>query len=234
MSDPVYAPGSTVANGAETLLRQVVLERLTVLASDEALQRQLFARQDTLEQGSQDAWVDECVSWFRDISHRLTVIPGYPVEQVQLPCVSIVLQSASEDASSAVCGDVWDRQSELIGILNQSTPTSSAVYDHIEYGMAVQASVQIGSWATGPEETQALHTITRWSLHSGKDRMIRLGLRDITFAESGFEPTGNPLYPRPMFVPLVTAQLTHWYRYRERTGPQKHRLSVLPCTFTLP
>lgn len=232
MSDPTYAAGTSVFHGAETLLRQILMERIVILASDEQLQRQLFARQDTLLQGSQAAWVEECVQWIRELPARLKVFATYPHDEPMLPCISVVLNSANEDPAAAVCGDVWDRQSEMIGTLSSTDATLSAVYDHIEYGMGMQVSVQVGSWATGPEEASLLHTVVRWALHSGKDAMLKIGMRDIVLSESGFSPEQSPLYPHVPYVPAVSAQLNYWFRYRERTGPQKHRVQVTACSFT--
>lgn len=235
MSAPTYSASAGPMVAVETRVRQLIIERIAVLLGDVGLQELLISRVDDLRQGSQDRWKADFLSWCKRINERgLRVMASYPIDEGQLPAIGIIQASASEDASLQVCGDVWRRTSELVGTLDAADPTSSAVYDHIELATGWTSDIQVSAWSTGPEEAVFLHTIARWALHSGKEQLTDIGMRDATLSESGFEPTSNPLYPHVPFVPLISFRLAYTYRHREVTGPQKHRVTVLPCSVINP
>jgi len=216
------------------MFRQMLLERITLLLSDVALQRVLVRRLDTLRQGSQDTWEADSLAWFKTIRNRLMLLVGTPGAEGQLPAIGIVLASGGDDAQVQVAGGLWRRTSELIGTLDANVPTSSEVIDHLEYAEGRAADIQLTSWSTGPEESSLLHTMVWWALSSGKEGLRKLGLTRMDLSESGFEPDRSPLYPHVPYVPMVSARISFMYRVREVTGPQKHRVTLSPSSFTLP
>ena len=234
MSTPVYSPGVSILNGPETMIRQMLIQRLALLLGDADLQRLLVRRLDTLLQGTQSEWESDSIRWFKSIRDRLGIFAGMPESEGQLPAIGVVLAGGGEDPQVQVAGGLWRRTSELRGTLDADDPTSSEVVDHLEYSEGRQADVQITSWATGPEEAGLLHTIAWWALSTGKEHLQPLGITRMDLSESGFEPDRSPLYPHVPYVPMVNARLNFMYLTREVTGPQKHRVSVLPSSFTLP
>lgn len=234
MSTPTYSPGVSLLHAPETILRQMLTERLVILLGDLDLQRLLVRRLDTLEQGTQTQWETDCLAWFGSLRDRLRVLAGPPHDEGQLPAISVILASGGEDAQVQVAGGLWRRTSELRGTLDADDPTSSMVIDHLEYAEGRMADIQVTSWSTGAEEASLLHTVAWWALSTGKEHLSTMGLTRMDLTESGFVPSESPLAPHVPFVPMVNARLNFMYRTREVTGPQKHRVSLSPSSFTLP
>ena len=234
MSTPVYSNGAGLLYAPEMLVREILVNRIQILLSDRPLQELLLRRLDTLNHGSQAQFHKDALEWLRGLSGRLRIEIIYPNDDAALPALSVVMASGSEDPTYATCGDVWRKKSEMIGTLIAADDTSSTVYDHHERTTGITNEIQIGAWSVRPEESSLLFSVARWALFAGKGDLQKAGIPEMSWSESGFQPTTSPLYPHVQYVPMIAARLPYVYQTRLVTGPHPHRITMQPSTFTVP
>lgn len=212
--------GAASSFAPDFLLRQLLLEGLSVLAADNIRLAELYARYDTVTDGSQSlqpaAFIDRIkalTSWGTE--DELTIRLGYPHEHARLPAVSIVLDGGAENPGSAVFGDVFARTHELIGVDDPLDWSTQKCIQHIHKVVEFSSRVQIGSWATGPEEGLLVHEAVRNVLFTDKQWLADFGIRDVTMSEGGVVPDAK-MHPRVQYIPMLTANLTWDLRHTRR------------------
>lgn len=235
MSDAVVHLGAGMLETPELLLRQVLIEGIVELAGDDERLDELFARFDTLLQGSQEEWVADLKAAFLRMAELhaeggIRVGVGYPLNEAVYPYVSIVTESASEQPGGASMGDVLGRTYTQTGTPSATDPTSSQSTRHTVIGVDYVTNVQVGCWSLAPEESILLNSVVRHLLFRHKGRIVGAGARDVTMSESGFEP--NPgMYPRTGWVPVIRCTLDWTLRQTRRTRPVPTRITATSTTF---
>ena len=210
--------------GANLVTEVDLVEALTlglqVLRQDEQAIAELFERHDTTRHSTGDAWSSDQATLLRrildpsdDLYARATI--GYPTTERQLPCYSVVNESAAEDTSGAVMGDLLSTTYDRVG---ERSIRSDLM------GVTWTTTVQVGCWAAAPELSLVLRDAARWALFRQKDLLRSRGVHDITFSEQGLAPSPD-LEPRVGYVPMIGVTLK-W------TFAQTLRRSV-PNTATL-
>ena len=187
---------------AEVDLVEALTLGLQVLRQDEAAISELFHRNDVTRLSTGEAWSSDQAELLRrvldpadDLFARASI--GYPTTDRQLPCYSVVNESAAEDTSGAVMGDLlsttYDQQGER-----------SIRSDLM--GVTWTTTVQVGCWATAPELSLVLRDAARWALFRQKDLLRERGVHDISFSEQGLAPSPD-LEPRVGYVPMISVTL---------------------------
>lgn len=199
-SPSAYHTGANMI--AEVDLVEALTIGLQILRQDEAAIAELFQRHDVTRLSPADAWSgDQAVMLRRildpsdDLYARASV--GYPTTDRQLPCYSVVNESAAEDTSGAVVGD-------LLGVSYDRAGQLSVRSDLM--GVTWTTTVQIGCWATAPELSFVLRDAARWALFRQKDFLRERGVHDMSFSEQGLAPSPD-LEPRVGYVPMITITL---------------------------
>lgn len=211
----VQPRGAGILEEPELLLRQVLMEGLVELAGTPDQVEELFRRSDTLRQGSQDDWADD----FRAGLHQLVrdgglrVHIGVPMTEAVLPSVSIVTASSSEDAGGATLGGVLGVAWRSLGV-PAADPNAFVTERHTTLGADWTTSLQVGCWATTPEESVLLKALVAYLLFRHKGRLTVAGVRDLSLSESGFTPDPQ-LYPRVGYVPAFSVSI-EWTRRQTR------------------
>lgn len=223
--------GAANTAAPELLIREVLLEGLSVLVADSARLAELYERFDGVSGGSQATTPAAFAARLRQLcawgsADELTVRMGYPSEHARMPAVSLVYDGGGENPGSAVFGDVFTRQHVLVGADNTgdwSTQTcTQTVVKVIEYS----SRIQIGTWATGPEESILVHEAVRNVLFTDKQYLADRGIRDASLSEGGIVPDRR-MYPRVAYVPMLSVQLTWDLRHtRRRRVPSRVRGSA--------
>lgn len=206
--------------GPEMLLRQVIMEGLQILGSDELRLQALFRRLDDLRHGTHERWQETMLNEARTLVDfegpgGLRVGVGYPdVDTPHFPYVSILLESGREAQGSV--GDVHRRRYERIG---------NRVYSVTETGSEWSSVLQVGSWTTSAERSHALHEMLRSVFFHDKGRLHAAGVYDLDCNETGFVPDPQ-WYPRVGYCPTWRVTMDWTYTTERRRGP-------LPTNFTL-
>lgn len=231
MTAPAIHSGSGFLNAPEMLIRQVLLEGLQELAGDQPRQRELFARPDDLEQGSQEEWVEDAMAFLLSLSTPgaggWNVGIGYPPDTMQLPYASIVIDNAAEQPGGATVGDILHTDLERTG-----QGSSLVLTRHVVKGVDYASNIQVGCWCTSPEGASILLSIVRHLLFRHKGRMTAAGIHDISTSESGFAPD-PALYPRTGYVPVIKVSLDWTLRQTVRTSPVPLRARLRNTTIIL-
>jgi hypothetical protein len=223
----------------ELLLRQVLLQGLVDLAGDDERMSVLFGRVDDLLQGTQDGWVDELKSYFRDAvtrtEGRMAVMVGYPMDHTFTPCFSIVEMSGGENDGEALVGDRWDTATEQEGVVNERDMTGTIT----EYPRLVRTEViatpwkttiQVGAWATSPEGSTVLAAVARSILIRDKSRLMRAGVTNISLSTPGGFTPDNERYPMIGYVPIVQVAMDWQCVDQVRSGPRPGRIASISTT----
>lgn len=214
MSKPLGA-GSSFA--PDYLLVSFLRRRLTVLAADSERLGELYARLDA-ELGAPaqaQAMLERLRALVRWGSEdELTVRLGYPDEHARLPAVSVVMASGSENPAAATFEDVFALSHELV-IPEGGTAADAVCVQRRHKLVEHSSSIQIGTWATTPEESLLVHEAVRICLLVDKQRLTAHGIRDVTFGEGGVVPDPR-LRPRVGYVPMLTCTLTWDLRHTVR------------------
>lgn len=228
--------GAGMLETPELLLRQVLMEGLRELAGDRARQDELFLRVDSLRQGTQEEWAED----MRDLLARLVrfheegglqVSVGYPMDDATYPYVSLVTEGASESPGGAVMGDVLGRTYRVIGTATADDWDSSSTERHKIVGVDYTTNLQVGCWALASEESMLVLALVRHLLFRHKGRLFEAGVRELTFSESGFQPSPD-LYPRTGYVPVVRCTLEWTLRQTRRTRPVPTRVRMRTGTYS--
>ncbi len=228
MSAP-RAFGSGMSLAPELLLRQVLMEGLVELAGSPSRLAELFGRTDDMRHGSQEQWtrdMQDAAQGLVAIEGGVPVLIGYPAGNARLPVVSIVLESGREDTSGATVGDIAGTALETIG--DPSAPTR---YD-LQQRLAVpwDTALQLGCWATGPEESVLLGAVVKSIVFRDKGRLMEAGVLDVGLSETGMQPDPQ-LYPRIGYVPIIRASLSWTWRQTRKTTGAPVTYTLLPATF---
>lgn len=199
----------------ELQVRQMLMEELYKLASDEIAIEEVVSRIDDLRQGTQEAWTKDLTAALKDLldpgsRNPLWVKVGYPLTEAELPCISIVNDGGSEDERGAVMGDILDVSYQLMG--TQSFKYTTLGVDQISH-------VQVGSWATAPELALLMDAAVRFAAFRGKGALDAAGVWEVGFTNAGFPNPAPELLPRVGYVPMTRIQLQWTYRTTLREGP---------------
>lgn len=228
--------GAGTLESAELLVRQVLLEGLVELAGDDVRMSELFERADDLDQGSQTMWTADLKAAVRrmvtsaPVQGGVLIGVGYPNNAAVLPFVSIIAESAAEDAGGATMGDILHRFYETVGTPSATDPSASRSVRHLVTGVDYTTAVQVGTWTTAPEDSLALHAVVRHLLFRHKGRMVRGGVRELSFSENGFAPSSE-LYPYTGYVPVLRCTIEWTLRQTRRTSPVPTRVTMRSGTF---
>lgn len=229
-STVVQPRGAGILEEPELLLRQVLLEGVYELAGTPDQVDELFARSDALRQGSQDDWADDFRAGLEQLIREggLRVNVGVPMTEAVLPAVSIVTASSSEDAGGATLGGIL-----AVGWRSFGTPTVDpngfVTERHTTIGSDWSTNLQVGCWATTPEEAVLIKAIVAYLLFRHKGRLAEAGVRDLSMSESGFTPDPQ-LYPRVGYVPAFAVSI-EWTRRQTRVRrpvPTRFTVSTTP------
>ena len=236
MTTPEIHAGAGMLEAPEMLIRQVLLEGLVELAGDEAQLDELFGRVDDMQQGSQD---EMRADWKRVVRRMaqiggeggIEVGVGYPMDGARYPYISVTIDSSSENPGGASMGDLIARQFEQNGVPDPDDASTSYSIRHSVYGVDQSTSIQVGCWALAAEEASLLQSTVRHLLYRHKGRLTTVGVRELTYGESGFQPDPQ-MYPRTGYVPILRATLTWTLRHTRRTGPVPTRVTMLAPRFS--
>lgn len=213
----------------ELKVRQVIMEQLYKLASDDIAIDEIVSRADDLRHGTQSQWTADLKAALKDLldpksQNPLWVKVGYPLSESELPCISIINESGSEDAKGAVMGDILGEAFQTIG---------AQTYKYTTKGIDQISNVQIGSWATAPELSLLIDAAVRYALfRDGKGPLEAGGVWEVAFTYGGVQPS-EELYPRVGYVPMTRVQLTWTYRTTVRSGPVATSATILNGTVDL-
>lgn len=229
MTAPAIHAGTGFLHAPELLVRQVLLEGLQELAGDTYRMNELFARADSLAQGTQEDWIE-------DAKHVVSTLAtpgaggwhvgvGYPPDTMELPFVSVVLDSAAEQPGGATAGDILHTAYERTGEGDSAVSTR-----HDVKGVDYSSNIQVGCWCTSPEAASILLSTVRHLLFRHKGRLAAAGIRDISTSESGFAPD-PAMYPRTGYVPIVKLSMDWTLRQTVRTSPVPTRARIRSASF---
>lgn len=222
----VQPRGAGILEEPELLLRQVLMEGLIELAGTPDQVEELFRRSDDLRQGSQDDWGDDYRRGLEVLVREggIRVHIGIPMTEAVFPAVSIVTASSSEDAGGATLGGVLG-----VGWRSFGTPAVDpnlfVVERHTTIGGDWNSSLQVGCWATTPEESVLVKATVAYLLFRHKGRLTTAGIRDLSMSESGFTPDPQ-MYPRVGYVPAFNVSI-EWTRRQTRVRrPVPTRITI--------
>lgn len=226
--------GSPASFSPDMLLRQVLHEGLSYLAADPQRVADLYGRFDTLASGSQadmladfSAGLQALVAWGGD--NALQIVLGYPHDDAALPLVSIVHDAGSEQPGAAMYNDLLAASHDLIGVDNIADWSTQDCVQHRHQAVDYTSQIQIGSWATSPEESWLIHEALRAVLLTDKGFLHKAGVMDVSVSESGFAPDTR-MRPRVAWVPMLSVRMDWQMRQTSRTKvPSRARVSL---TFT--
>lgn len=231
---PIRELGAGMPEAPELVIRQVLTEGLVRLAGDDFRMEELFARYDDLLGNSTSHWVDDMrqglLSLVTPGRGGLRIGVGWPNAEQQLPYVSIIPEAGSSDDGAAVMNDIHAVHYEQIGVPTVDDWDSARTVRHETRGEEWMSVFQVGSWTVAPEWASMLHTCVHQVLLFEKDRAQSWGIRDVAFAESGFE-VDTASFPRTPYVPLWRMR-THWLRrHTRRVDPVPTRARLRTATF---
>ena len=218
MTTPVIVEGSSLHNSPELLVRQILMEGLPELAGDRPRVAQLFKREDRLRQGSQAQFEKDAAKVLQSLCSAEAggwhVGEGYPPDHINLPWISVVPDSSSEQTSSATMGDVLQQKYERI---DEGQPTERHIR-HLVQGAEQSTSIQVGCWSNSPEGAAILWVIVKHLLFFEKGRLSKVGIMDISSSESGFAPDDDMQKRTGTgYVPLIKLSVDWTMRYTRRT-----------------
>lgn len=223
-------------------VREVIINGLHELANDREAIEGMVSRTDALRDGSQDDWTAELraelLAMLDPESDRYVYVKvGYPLSNAHLPCVSIILEGATENQGEANIGDDLNRYTEVQGTFvapvsldnglslaplpnATTTPTPVRVEEVQVKGTGWSSNVQCGCWHVAPEGALLLQAAVRWALFRGKGQLHDAGVHQLSFSEGGVQPDGQ-MEPRVGYVPMITIHMDWTYR-------QIRRKTVMP------
>jgi hypothetical protein len=214
---PVGAPASF---SPDMLLRQVLHEGLAYLASDPQRVADLYGRFDDLASGSQadmladfQARLKTLVAW--GDAEALQIHLGYPHDDAVLPCVSIVHDAGSEQPGAATYNDLMSASHELSGVDDPGDWSTQSCIQYRHQGVDYTSQLQLGSWATSPEESWLIHEAVRAVMLTDKGFLRKAGVMDVSVSESGFAPD-NRMRPRVAWVPMLSVRMDWFMRQTSR------------------
>lgn len=218
---PVISPiGAPASFSPDMMLRQVLHEGLAYLASDPQRVADLYGRFDDLSSGSQadmladfTAALKELVAWGSDTALRIHL--GYPQDDAVLPCISIVHDAGSEQPGTATYNDLLAASHDLQGVDDIDDWSTQNCIQYRHQGVDYTSQLQLGSWATSPEESWLIHEAVRAVLLTDKGPMRKAGIMDVNVSESGFAPD-NRMRPRVAWVPMLSLRLDWFMRQTSR------------------
>lgn len=213
------------------LLRQVLIDGLQYLVADPERLADLYTRFDDLASGSQA----DMPASFREHLTRLVrfgaedaleIHLGYPHDDARLPCLSIVHDSGSENPSAAYLADHMASTYEIQGTDDPSDWSTQRVIEHVHKAVDYTSQIQIGSWATSPEESWLIHEAVRAVLFTDKGALRSAGVLDVVVSESGFSPDER-MRPRVAWVPMLSVRLDWQMRQTTRRKvPSRARVTL--------
>lgn len=235
MTAPAGHRGQGNSLADEFLIRQVLLEGFPELAGDDFRLEELFRRLDDLRHGTQDQWTADMVETLKGYASgdmgRIEVILGYPEEVLDAPVVAVLLESGAESQAGATAGDRLGDHFERRGTEVAGDPASShGVIRHRVIGTAWTRNVQVSTWAPAPELSLLVHAAVVNILFRDKAALLRGGVLDVSFSETGFEP--DPArYPNVRFCPVLRCTMDGQLRQTRRQQPVPVRAKVKGATF---
>lgn len=236
MTQPLRPLGAGAAFAPEALVRQVLLEGLVLLANDEHRLSELFTRVDTLLQGTQEAWQEDHRAVIRQMldlgqAGGLRVKIGYPQNIPELPCISIIEESASENTSMAVLGDIQDVQYERTGtVVADPALDDSKVTRHTILGSEWTNNLQLGCWATNGERSVALKEAVHNVMMHDKNRLYAAGIYNVSLSEGG-TTVSREVMPRVAYLPFVRVSMDWTRRQTRKDSPVPTRALINTPTF---
>lgn len=244
MTAPTIQAGAGTGFVPELLVREVLIEGLALLVSDEYRLDELVRRVDSLVGNTSDDWQRELRLELQRLilesDHGLPVIIGHPDDDSHLPAISVVLATTSGNDSEARAADIVDVQYERVGSDDTfggvggtvRTDGTGVVYRHDVLGEGQTTQLQVGTWAVAPEQALVINAAVYAVLLEGKGRLAAAGVHDVSFSETGYQPDPQ-LYPRTAYVPILTVTLQWTRRQTRRTGPVPNRATLLTPTFRM-
>lgn len=234
---------------AELLVRSILITGLQELADDEVRFREIVARLDDLPQGSDVSWADDLWVAFRrimkpDEPDAVNFKMGYPLEEGELPCVSIIKEAGAEDTGGAAAGDQLDVGYAQTGTYTYTSQSGAEVstYENAEgvrvpvprveertvVGTGFTTTVQVGSWTTSVELSLLLDACVHHVLFRDKGRLFAAGVQDVAFSEGG-TPTEATMQAalRVGYVPMQRVTL-EWVRRQTIRAPAPNRVRIEP------
>jgi len=195
----------------ELLVREVLLAGLVEVAGDTTRINEIVGRFDIDPRGGDRVrrWSEELRAAIRTLPARVRCAVGYPEDRAQAPYLSVVLEGGSEDSRGAVAGDV-------LGYHYYPRGDGRAEYQKV-IGIDETSTVQVGAWATAPEESLLLLEVARNVLFRDKGRLYDAGVHEVAFSHGGDEP--NPeRFPWTGYVPVLRCTMTWTRRQTRRVG----------------
>ena len=234
MTAPIRPYGTGLLLVPELLVREVIMESLHELASDDFRLDEMFGRKDeALQNGTTESWLREMRRTFRTMiaepSRGIGVGVGYPTEDAHLPFVSVIASGGSEDDGSATMGNVLGRHGEVLGDL---ATASGRAREHTAVGIDWRTTVQVGSWTTAPELSAVLHAAVKHLLFRHKGRLFVAGVLDVSLSDGGFEPDPR-FHPRTAYVPVVSVRLSHTMVQTRRVDPVPTKITAAVGRFSV-
>lgn len=120
--------------------------------------------------------------------YQINVLPGYPREETQLPC--IICTIASEEEQIYGLGDGIDENyrefdSDDYNYLDWDKEHSSK---YVQESAQIMANLRIEVWSDNAIVTSFLYAIVKYCLFTNRQNMIKEGLFNLTLSGGDLEP----------------------------------------------
>lgn len=241
MADPLHAPfdarlpyGLWCSDALVGALREVLLERLRLLADDDELLDWLLQRVEHLREPGIARWGDDMKRRFKscmlDAAQPFSVIAAYPTDQARIPAISLIVASETEGPSQSAGDGIREGATIRRGTSGRGDAAVERYAYYPPQVFTMITTIQVTAWAEPDAFVRVLANLAMGVLRAHYGDAQASGIKSLTLANGGEVHPVDPQkvnYGNSAFTIRVTWDRV-WFT-RRAPVPVQITTSTGPC-----